>query len=480
MADSRVSHPTGRLSAIIAEFAGKGGFLPRGGVPLRPVFLLERLSLFALIVLIPFRLRAVFSANNYPGIYADFTDTLLHASDVLLLATLFFWAIRLLRSRPPFKWGPWFVSFPLVALTFMGLISGFFSVAPEISFYNSLRLIILFGFYLYCVNNITDFHALPLAIGLMVLVQSVVGIGQYLLQHSVGLYSFGELSLDATWEGVAIVWAPGQLAMRAYGLTDHPNILGGLLAIATLLMIPKAIESRSPWAILGYAVFVLGVLSLLVTFSRAAWLAFGTGWLFTAALFAREKPRTRLQKLIILSLAGLLVALPLLIQSSPYLGRRLSFPPGRLEPELSSLSPEDRSFAERDALNEAGGEIFSRHPLQGIGLAAFPIALYTEYPQFQFDFQPVHFLLLEVAAETGLFGALFYFLLISLPWLALLLTRRRLRFSSELIGATAALAACVMIGLFDYYLWLNTAGRLMQWLVWGVWAAEYQKSLMHE
>jgi len=53
-------------------------------------------------------------------------------------------------------------------------------------------------------------------------------------QGDLGLQLLGEYRLDPAWEGVSIVWMEGLRTLRAYGLSDHPNILGGSLAFALI------------------------------------------------------------------------------------------------------------------------------------------------------------------------------------------------------------------------------------------------------
>src|SRR5207302_9516170 len=93
------------------------------------------------------------------------------------------------------------------------------------------------------------------------------------------------------------------------------------------------------------------------------------------------------------------------------------------------------------------------------------------------NYQPAHIVVLDVAAETGVGGALLYSILLLAPWLALWRDRACLEWSPALIGASALLLALGLVGLFDYYLWLLAPGRLWQWLAWGLWAVAYQSAL---
>jgi hypothetical protein len=98
-------------------------------------------------------------------------------------------------------------------------------------------------------------------------------------------------------------------------------------------------------------------------------------------------------------------------------------------------------------------------------------------PKFDFYYQPPHLALLNAAAETGIFGAMFFFMALTIPWLAVWLRRRRLNFSLHFVGACAVLLAVSVVGLFDYYPWLLAPGRFWQWMAWGLWAAFYEREI---
>ena len=98
-------------------------------------------------------------------------------------------------------------------------------------------------------------------------------------QRSLGLQDLGEHLLNPVISGVSIVTADGVRLLRAYGLSDHPNILGGCLAFGMLILFSAYMNGSKPTIVL--AAFLPGVPALLVTFSRSAWLAFlgGTGFI---------------------------------------------------------------------------------------------------------------------------------------------------------------------------------------------------------
>jgi O-antigen ligase len=433
---------------------------------------LAQITLGGAILLAPVRYRFVLFAQPIPPIYNDYTDLLLFLVDILVILNLLFWGISLALRPRRISGGPMILAIPLAGLMLASLVSAVFSVNRLLSFYHYVRLLMLTGFYLYLVNEIKSLGAIIWAIAGQVLIQAMVGIAQVLQQHSLGLKFLGEYELDPTWSGVSIVWAQNIRSLRAYGLSDHPNILGGCLAFALVLIACWYATGKSDRKIILGAVFISGLIGLLLTFSRSGWLAFLAGLLVVTWLYLRRRQFQILGQGFYLLLASLVLALPFLWHSAPYLGVRLN-----QGGSFVGNPAENRSLTERVALNSAGNEIFASHAITGVGLGAYPVALQQAQPVFPFYYQPPHMVLLSAAAETGIFGALFYSVLLASPWLALWVNRKRLPFTPDLIAVTGALAAISTVGFFDYYTWLLVAGRFWQWLIWGLWGAFYQLSL---
>jgi O-antigen ligase len=426
---------------------------------------------FALtLFLLPLRARLTLLARPVPPVYGDYTDFLLYASDLALLGLLALWAARLLLERRLPRRGPFIITAPLVGLSFAGLASVLTSVDPALSLYHCLRLAALFGLYLYVVNEVRSLTELILPLGAQVAAQSALASAQYWTQRSLGLARLGELSLDPAVSGVSIVWANGVRALRAYGLADHPNLLGGCLAFALILLGAWYAASSVKWRWAAGAAFVLGSAGLLYTFSRAAELALSLAIVVSLFWLYLTRQRRLVVEWARLLGAAALVVLPLAAQNAPFISTRLN-----VDNSFQQVATENRSLAERQALTQAVNQVLANHVLSGVGLGALPLALRQAAPDFPFYYQPAHNTLLDAAAETGAFGALFYLALLSGPWLGMWLQRRRMRFSPELIGASALLLALTLVGMFDYYPWLLAPGRLWQWTAWGLWAVFYQR-----
>jgi O-antigen ligase len=228
------------------------------------------------------------------------------------------------------------------------------------------------------------------------------------------------------------------------------------------------IDPRSKWRSVISGIFSLSALALLYTFSRSAWLALLGGMGSIAILLILSKQIAAIRTLVGLISVSLILLVPFVWQNAGFLGVRFNW-----QGSFRSATPENQSIGERILLNRAANEIFTEHALIGVGLGAFPRALQAKFPEFSLNYQPAHMTLLDVAAEIGIFGALFYAIVIVAPWLALWSNRKHVIYSPELLGVIAILIAVSIVGFFDYYTWLLAPGRLWQWLAWGLWGSVY-------
>ncbi|HVA86966.1 MAG TPA: O-antigen ligase family protein [Candidatus Saccharimonadales bacterium] len=427
-----------------------------------------RLAFAALIVLSPFRARIELLARPAPPIYGDFTDFLVFWSDIALVATIGLWLLSLLARPRPVSFGPRFLSWPVGGLLLVAWLSVPFSVDVGISAYSAIRLVVLAVLAVYVVNEVDGLDLLLVPVSVMVVVQAIVAIGEVVSQHSLGLAGLGEYNLAPSLGVSVVTAADGTRYLRGYGLTDHPNILGGVLAFALIILIGSARSGRPErTAALRAAVFGLGAVALLMTFSRGAWLGLGIGLAVVALVLFLSRDRTSLQSLGVAVLAGALLCAPFIAPYLPALASRTG--------ASGPVATETRSIDEREAVAEVANRLFIGHFLVGVGLGAIPVAMQAAEPAFPYAYQPASIVLLDVAAETGLFGALLYLLILIWPWVALV--RHRRRWTSELATASGALAAVTVVGFFDYYTWTYSAGRIWAWLVLGLWAVAYRNAI---
>ena len=122
---------------------------------------------------------------------------------------------------------------------------------------------------------------------------------------------------------------PGGAWLRSYGLTFHPNVLGGLLAVAVLLLSLWLGQKRA------FAALVILASGLFLSFSRSAWVAAGILAPFVWFRLAQLDRKAR-KNLIAFLLAGSISAAILFVFFMPQVMTRLN--PFAKISEYASLS----------------------------------------------------------------------------------------------------------------------------------------------
>lgn len=426
-----------------------------------------RLSFAITVVLIPIRINWVILERPLSLVYEEFTNIYLFAVDVAMLTTLLFWATSISISRRKLNLGPRHIWIPLAGLTLSGWISALSSFDPLLSVYHSIRLIALFWFYIYIVNEIKSVKWVIIPVGLQILIQSVVALAQFMTQRSVNLSLLGEKNLNPAWPGISIVASNGDRLLRAYGLTDHPNILGGCLAFGLLIILAAYLHIQKPSAIL--LVLILGFPALLITFSRSAWLAFLGGLIIIIMIGLLVRGRESMKQFPVLVLISVIFLSPFLLEYARFFGARIN-----VDSTFNSPSVEQQSLGERLLLFNSTLPILTEHPFFGVGIGAATTALRAYHPDFPVAYQPAHIAVFDAAVETGILGLFFYLALFFSP-ISFFFRRKELLLSNPLTSTAITLLISIsIVGCFDYYTWLLVPGRLWQWLAWGLWAASLQ------
>lgn len=430
--------------------------------------LLARGALVLAIVTLPWRQHLVLAARPFPPVYAAFTDLRLYTHQVFLLALLLLWAAGLLVQPRRLRSGPFFIWWPLLGLALAAAVSAVTAVDPLLAAYHAVQMAALLGLYLYVVNEIEGLGLIAAGAAGQLVAQSVVGVGQVWRQSDLGLAWLGERSLDPMGEA-SFVWAQGALrSLRAYGLSDHPNIMAAGVTFSLLVLLAWYLTTESRRRAAAAAVLAAGVLALFLTFSRPAWIALAAGVWGTAVFLNKANRPIRRRQWVPAAVIAALLLLPAVWLHLPYL--QLGD-----DPDVIAARVQERRSAREEwlALNRAANAQFTADALTGAGLGGLPLAL--RGADFGYDHQPARVTLITAAAEIGLFGALLYVVVLAAPWLFLLLGWERLRANSGLAALYGLLLALVIFGFYDAYLWSYADGRLWQWLAWSLWAAAAAK-----
>lgn len=414
------------------------------------------------LVLLPWWWHWIILRRPFEGIlFHEFTDFSLYATDALLLVAVAAW----LLTRPDFSAAPRWVSWPLLALPMLAFALVMVAADPGLALYQTVRLSLVTLWALVVADSpwLRSTASAWLLIGSSL--QALIALAQVVLQHAVGLGFVGEVPLSQQLPGVSVIYAAGVRWLRPYGLAQHPNILGGCLAVAFLLALATVSTSQVRWRWAWYAGLTLTAAGLAVTFSRATWIGVAVGALLIGGQALRVQPpaiRRRFMRRVVLPLLG--IGLVFVVLAWPILASRLG---------LTGTGSEARSINERSAMLAIAWRHVTTAPWPGIGLAQFTRLTLAGNQDLLGAYapQPVHFVPLLALVELGPLGGLLWVWLMLAPLLAWV---KRVPRPAALLGPTAALLALIVIGLFDFYPFQATQGRLLTWTVLGLWGAAWK------
>jgi O-antigen ligase len=365
--------------------------------------------------------------------------------EVAFFCLMISWLIRLATDiHLKVRLFPW-VSLPFLLIWCLSL-AGLYNVPmPGIIKISNLWLIFeSWLIFLFFANNIRDRRTVFTIVAVLLLtgvVQSILGLAQYASGGSLGLQIFGE---SKSYNVYSLTMAGTEVISRVSGTFGHPNSLAGYLVMLVLINLSLFWAPVSPKVKVAlWLTLVLMGTALILTFSRAGWLALGVAAMFSLYLSAFRWIRHRALSFFV-SLAMVFI---LFIVSV-----------GLITPLRQRLFLEDYGAARtRIPLIEVAVNIIGHHPWLGIGLGNYTMAApdYDVTPEgISYEFpRPVHNEFLLIAAEQGL-PALGLFLVIVLYVVAQLFRLSQSRTDPFLpylaIGLLGTLCAWSVSRLMDY------------------------------
>lgn len=341
----------------------------------------------------------------------DYLSPTLFFTDILIVLILVFW----LRKLP---------LIPVLILTIVAGVNIFFSLNKMVATYHWIKFAELgmLGYYVF--KTKPNLSRVSHFLSLSVLYSSCIATLQFLLQHSLGgpFWFLGERTFAVDTPGIARVVLAGKEFLRAYGTFPHPNVLGGYLAIVLLFIIQK-VDRKNLWY---WSTVALGIVALLLTFSRSAWIvaALGMGW----AMWKKTKFFSFILVSCLLSFVSI------------------------------SFHPMDESVVVRQQLNNSAVHMFVSAPLFGVGLGNFLVTLPDVLPSRAIYFlQPVHNIYLLLLAEVGIVGVSLI-VLVAWSWWRQVTSDKRHVFH---VACCLSLVSILLLGLVDHYPLTLQQGQLL-------------------
>ena len=344
--------------------------------------------------------------------FPEFAGGVVYLSDILLLLGLCLWGMGwYLSLRKGLKYGPWYVSTPLLVLAWMTAFSILWAIDDLQAGTTTVRYFLLMWLYLVMVNEParakTPMIAVLLSVGVL---QAVVAGAQVTGGSALGLTFFGELGEGAL--GYDRIGSP-----RAYGLGFNPNPTGLFLAVASLVAYSTyLLSSGQRWLrSLTLAGFVVIFAGLAATGSRSAFLGWSVGFLTVSTLAwlrggneGKARMRRTAIAILLVVASGASIQLALTGRASETIWKRLT-PDALLRDSEGRMGDYEMSLPViRDNL-----------PL-GVGVGNYTLALQARLePTSRKVYTPVHNVPLLVLAELGVVGGAAWVTLMVAPlvWL---------------------------------------------------------------
>ena len=346
-------------------------------------------------------------------------------------------------------------------------------------------------------------------------IQSGIGIFQYLNQYSLGLQRFGETFFAPGMKGIAEFYTHSLVSVkhlrfdeimtgvnetfpviRAYGTFPHSNVLAAFLFLGLLANIALIYaKSRQGWdnvsvkypsvshfreTFLAVSLIVIST-GLTLTFSRTVWAvtAFTLIMLFAASRFHRNKVFARMQAAARETGAGdyhprriawILILLFISLGLNWVLfGQQIK---DRIHLRLTSpLKGEeiktDESVSDRQLYNSVAWKMIKDRPIAGSGLRTVVSRMdqYTTDRLLPHLHQPVHNIYLLLWVETGILG------LAGFLWVIgniIVVRGNSGNRGVEKLILLAVFGGFLLLGFFDHYFFSLNQGGLMFWIVAGL------------
>jgi O-antigen ligase len=393
---------------------------------------LTGLSLIFLGLGIPFNLDVNLFLRPYVGVASvDIGVSLLCA---IALYILFFFEYVTNRTQVLFRYNRNLFWAPLLYMM-AGFLSFYNAGSPVLVILELVRLAMLFLIFFIIMNlrNKEQIATFVLSLSLGIVFEALIALYEFKTGHALGLRVLGESPFGL------------EAGTRAGGTIGHPNLLGYYFEMLVPLMVAMSIVEEKGLRKLWYiAVAFCGLLGMLTTMSRGAWITVPIS--LPLVLLVSYGKRLMQTKTYMVLLPGVLAVLFLFfLFIVPVISHRLTI--------------EDPAARSRIPLNAAAFSIVKQFPVTGVGLNNLArtfrtydttggSAVFTTQEDAQ---HLVHNIYLWVWSETGTIGLVtfagmflsaFYVGLKNLsavhPWQR-----------GVLIGAVAGLLAHMIHGLVD-------------------------------
>jgi len=420
---------------------------------------------YLLVFLLPWQTRLILRNNDLNRGPWQYGQISLYGVDILLIILLILQTIIFIKNRGA-KENNNKNNFLLIFLSAWSLIifvSTFFAPDKILSFY---RLgVFLLGLGIFWLIIKVDYNKIKLSIAFFssLAIQGVLATWQFLTQEALACKWLGLAYHSPADLGASVVDAVGsdgigERWLRAYGSLDHPNILGGVMAIGLIFIFyslanhKRVDNKKTDRNYIFYCLFLFLISAgLIFSFSRSAALAFVVGIIFLLISKLFKKDWGALKKT-----SGAIILFLILFSVIFANYQNLFITRAEAKARLETKSLVERKMYLNDSLR-----LIKKNWLFGIGIGNYTKALSNSEARIPWYYlEPVHNTFLLVWVETGIFGLIFF-----LSFLFYLFVRV---IKNKSILSLSLLLALVIMMSFDHYSWSLHFGVLFFWFIVGI------------
>ena len=438
---------------------------------------IHKFLFYLLILLLPLNLGKHYEiVDSYvSGLLVDYLIPTVYVQDLLIIGILVFWAVKLLQALTLKK--TYFCNFLAfltrreIQVSIIFLFAVFLStlmsstVTASMFLWGRLVLYVLLFWYLSCEFDFKkDFKLVLTLLSFGVVVLSLISFAQFVKQGSVfnNYLILGEQPYNNSLRFIVRERVLGRIVVPPYGLFKHPNIFGGFLSIVLIWLFyqikrefsvsgfKEGIKNR--WQVcLNPEAFLLGLGSLILTFSVFSWVAFGAGLFFVLKQKSGKQPMREAQQVPKTFSVGVatIILVAVLSLFLPLFSRFLS-------------TESHPSYYKRADLIQASYQMIKTEYPFGIGYGSSTNLISKYLPksiQYLRFYQPVHNIFLVLLLEAGMFSLILFVYLLYLGYK--LTARHHVVFSISILQI-------VILGSFDHYFLTIHQTLLLLWMVLGI------------
>ena len=406
---------------------------------------------YLLLFLLPLQTRKIIHKGFLNGGEWEYGTIGIYGTDILLgilLALVFYLWLKSDKGKIKIRPIWWLIAiFELVAF-----VSIFWSLDKGVAVYGWIKILIAVAVFWLVINLKFNNTKALVALVLGAVVQSLFAVQQLIMGRVLDFKWIGMFAKDPAAAGVSVVEIAAERFLRAYGTQVSPNILGGILVIAFFAILLLYLKSDQRYQkLFSLASLVLIIVGIVLSFSRASWLALAIGIVSYFVIGHFHKSLNLRRALEFFSAFLLVLVLCVMVFWQPIITRIKS------DDRLEVKSTVQRLTYE----NEASILIQKYQPL-GVGINNYTVGIYKDIDS-SFDswaYQPVHNVWLLITAELGWLGIVAAACILS--FFVIMISRRSFVIINNQFFTIFSVQLIVLFILlwFDHWLWSSHLGLL--------------------